>query len=238
MIFVLNKPFEYFNLYLTVNYNIMIPCKKILMVVFSFFIISSLFAQESDTKKEGSEEIQTVFNKKNISNGGYGAFSIGYSTIAGRNAMTTGFRGGWIANHQFVLGLAGSTFISEEILNQLPLVNSFLTGGYGGLLIEPLLFPQKPVHVSFPMIFGAGGVAQVDSQDWMGGHNNHDPMYYQMSHFFIFNPGVDLELNMARIFRMGVGLSYRLTSATDLLTYEAGMMRGWDFYLVFKFGKF
>ena len=214
------------------------PSKNLFLVVFSLFIVSKLFAQEGEIKKEDSNEIQTVFDKKNISNGGYGGFSIGYSSIAGRNALTTGFRGGWIANHQFVLGLAGTTFISEENINQLPTLNDFLTGGYGGLLVEPILFPQKPVHVSFPLIFGAGGVAQIDSQDWMGGQNHHDPMYYQMSHFFIFNPGVELEMNMARIFRMGVGISYRLTSATDLLTYESGMMRGWDFYLVFKFGKF
>jgi hypothetical protein len=210
----------------------------LLLVACSFFIFSQLAAQEKEQKKEESHEMQTVFNTKNHANGGYGAFHFGYSTIGGRDALITGFRGGWVVNHQFVLGFAGTSMISEEKKNNLPLVNNYLTGGYGGFLIEPILFPEKPVHVSFPMIFGGGGVVLLDADYEMNSGNHFDPFNNSMSNFFIFNPGVEIEFNMARVFRMGIGLSYRLTTAVDLPGYESSLMRGGDVYLIFKFGKF
>jgi hypothetical protein len=212
--------------------------KYLLLLACSFFIFSQLSAQEKKEKKQDSLEMQTVFNNKNRANGGYGAFHFGYSVIGGRDALITGFRGGWIVNHQFVLGFAGTSFITEEKKNNLPLLNNYLTGGYGGFLIEPILFPEKPVHVSFPMIFGGGGVVVLDADQWMNGDNHYDPFYTSMNNFFIFNPGVEIEFNMARVFRLGIGLSYRLTSAVDLPNYDASLMRGGDVYLIFKFGKF
>ena len=87
-------------------------CKILFLVAIFILVVNQMFAQESVTEKEGSDEIQTVFSKKNVSNGWYGGFSVGYSSIAGQDALTTGFRGGRIANHRFVLGVAGTTFIS------------------------------------------------------------------------------------------------------------------------------
>jgi hypothetical protein len=149
------KPIENPLQKLTVNYFNMKTYKIPIFVGFYFLVVNQMFAQENVTKKEGSDEIQTVFSKRYVSNGWYWGFSVGYTYIAGQYALTTGFRGGWIANHMFVPGIAGTTFISQEIQNQLLLINNYLTGGYGGLLIEPILFPQKPLHISFPMIFGA-----------------------------------------------------------------------------------
>ena len=47
-------------------------------------------------------------------------------------------------------------------MNDHPL-NYTLAGGYGGIFIEPILGGTKPVHVSFPVLFGVGGVTLIEN---------------------------------------------------------------------------
>ncbi|MCI0522234.1 MAG: hypothetical protein L0Y37_01125, partial [Bacteroidales bacterium] len=40
-----------------------------------------------------------------------------------------------------------------------------LVWGYGGFIIEPIVAPMYPVHVSFPILIGGGGISYVET-DW------------------------------------------------------------------------
>ena len=61
--------------------------------------------------------------------------------------------------------------------------------------------------------------------------------------FFVVEPGVEVELNMARFFRMGLGATYRYTNGV-VLSYPDGTevplraLDGLNFHVNFKFGKF
>ena len=66
------------------------------------------------------DEMQTIFSQKR-SNGAYGAFSLGYSQIDGKDAFVTGARGAFIINHSLAIGIGGYGFINDLGLRPLPL---------------------------------------------------------------------------------------------------------------------
>ena len=83
---------------------------KLISVIFALIIGFSAIAQEN------SEEMKTLFKRsgtEKISNGGYGSFSIGYTSIDSKDALQLGGRVAWIANHRFALGLAGYGFVNN-----------------------------------------------------------------------------------------------------------------------------
>ena len=216
--------------------------KTILTIVVSIMLAGSISAQENQKAQENQNEYKTIFTKKNdskIDNGGYGAFGIGYTVIDGKNAMQLSFKGAWVIDHHFALGLAGYSFF-----NNLDKTTSsddyFLAGGYGGFYFEPIIAPQSSVHVSFPILIGGGGVSTVPENYW---DSDFDRYRYDYDIFFVFEPGVEIEFNVVKFFRLAVGSSYRLTNGV-ILKYPMGndvpvkALDGFNFYVIFKFGKF
>ena len=59
----------------------------------------------------------------------------------------------------------------------------------------------------------------------------------------MFEPGVELEFNLVKFFRLAVGASYRLTNGV-ILKYNfnrdirTNALNAFNFYVIFKFGKF
>ena len=211
---------------------------KILLIIgFSLLIFSAISAQENQN------EYKTIFTKKNdqkVDHGGYGSFGIGYTQIDGKNAMQLSFKGAWVIDHHIALGLAGYSFFNNLDKKSANSNEYFLAGGYGGFYFEPIIFPQSSVHLSFPILIGGGGVSTIpeDYNDWDYGKYKYD---YDI--FFVFEPGVEIEFNVVKFFRLAVGASYRLTNGV-ILKYPFGndvdvnALNGFNFYVNFKFGKF
>jgi hypothetical protein len=136
------------------------------------------------------------------------------------------------------LGFGGNGFINENHFNSALNSDVFLTGGYGGLYIEPILMPNFPVHIAFPILLGGGGISYVtDNMDW--DHN----MIQDSEAFLIAEPGAELELNLTRNFRLAIGSSYRFTTPfevgmTGSPTVSASALEGFTFMMTFKFGRF
>lgn len=208
--------------------------KKYILLLIMVWSVSGGYAQN---EQEG--EIQTLFSGQR-SLGFYGALSLGYSRINNQDALVSGGRLAMIFNHSTAVGLAGYGFVNnldeyrwynEDVLSY------SLAGGYGGIFIEPIIGGLKPVHVAFPVVFGLGGIGQVRNH-WSG---PWDAPYYDMPEtdlFFIVEPGVELEFNLARFFRAAAAMSYRYTSNIELVGVDPEVLNGLMFGLTFKFGKF
>ena len=112
------------------------------------------FAQASD------DEMATIFGRSgDHSHGGYGAITLSYTTINKKDAMTIGGRGVWIIDHNFGIGMGGCGFITEPQMDLILEEEYQINGGYGGLILEPIIGAKKPIHLSFPVLIGAGGVS-------------------------------------------------------------------------------
>lgn len=182
----------------------------------------------------GDDEIKTLMGRSS-SVGGYGGLSVAYSQIDAKDAFIFGGRGAVIMGHAFALGIGGAGFINDFHYDYLLGKNISLAGGYGGLFFEPIIFPKFPVHISIPVLVGVGGIAYASIET-----NSWDDEYFveDSETFLIAEPGVELEMNVARYFRFSLGGYYRYTSEIDLMNTDSDVLNGFSFGVNFKFGKF
>jgi hypothetical protein len=210
------------------------------LLTIALVLCSGLWAKAQDNQNE----YRSVFNKRSdqkVTHGGYGAFGVGYSSIDSKDAILLNFKGAWVINHNIALGFAGTGFFNN--LDKYATNNdSFLGGGYGGFYFEPIILAKSPVHLTFPVLIGGGGVSTIPPNYWDW---NWDTFYYQNDYdiFFVVEPGVELEVSMVKFFRMALGASYRFTNGiivNDTLgePIAKDALDGFSFYLNFKFGKF
>jgi opacity protein-like surface antigen len=193
-------------------------------------------AKKEVKHKEKNDEYQTLFGH-NRSSGGYGAFNVGYSQIDSKQAVIFGGKFEWIVGHSLGLGFGGNGFINENHFDPYLNTDVFLTGGYGGFIIEPILLPKFPVHLSFPTLLGAGGISYITEN--MDYHN----MVEDSEVFLIAEPSAELEFNITRHFRLALGASYRFTSPFNVGTsgsapVSSDSLDSWTYMMTFKFGRF
>jgi hypothetical protein len=212
--------------------------KAITILICASLLIPVLQAQENDYS---NDEFKTLFGDGNVSHGGYGAFTINYSQIDGKDAMVMGARGAWIIGHSFALGFGGSGFINDYSFN--PNIaggrNVNLAGGYGGLLMEPIIFAKFPVHLSIPILVGGGGIAYTSTfNPYPYDYEDFDLFVEDATGYFLVEPGIELEINVVRFFRLAIGGYYRFTSNITLYDTSPDVLNGWSAGVTLKFGKF
>lgn len=206
--------------------------KMFLLLTFASVLV---FAQEEGDKSE----IRTLSGQKGL--GFYIAGTVGYSQIESKDAIIIGSRAALIFSHSTAVGLAGYGFFNNLGGYHWPVGTEAwysLSGGYGGVFIEPIIAGSKPVHVSFPVLFGMGGAGLVRV---VGNSTWEDPFDISLPEndiFFIIEPAVDMEVNLAKFFRTALTLSYRFTSNVELTGKSPDVLKGLHFGLVFKLGKF
>jgi hypothetical protein len=229
--------------------------KKITLLFTSLLLMQFLSAQElvkRDTiypepepkkekkTKEPKEQPETLFSGQS-SFGGYFGFNFGYSDINGEDAVRGGGRLMFVANHYLGIGFGGQGFVSattskpmnNDEVNYTQYANYL--GGYGGLYLEPVFFSLKPIHVSMPILLGAGGMGYHQwNNGWDYGFNKT-----LTTAFFIIEPGLDVEFNIAKWFRIGLGASYRFTSQVDsYVEIPSEALKGFNYGITFKMGWF
>jgi len=211
--------------------------KRLAILLMMTISISPVFSQDNGGFYDDDDDVKTLFGDGYISHGGYGSFSIGYSEIDRKDALTMGARGAWVIGHWFAMGFAGSGFLNDYHFNNNLSRNVNLSGGYGGLLLEPILFPKFPVHISIPVVIGAGGIAYTTSYSYT---EYYDPGYFveDASSFLVVEPGVELEFNVVKFFRLAIGGYYRTTSKIDLYDTSEDVLNGFSGGVTLKFGKF
>jgi len=196
-------------------------------------------------QEEKDNEMKTIFGNTDhqISHGGYAALTVGYTQIDKQEAFTLGGRAAWVIDHHVAVGLAGTALINSVYLegywdNIYPGQGYYLVGGYGGFFVEPIIATNFPIHVSFPIMIGGGGLALNDYtwHDYQWDEHDYNP--YDYDAYFVVEPGVELELNVVKPVRIAFGVSYRFTSNLHMNYVPKDMMNGFNGTLTFKFGKF
>jgi hypothetical protein len=159
-----------------------------------------------------------------FASGGFGAPVVKFSSLVDQFAMFAGARGGWVADHRFVVGAgvyALTNTIDAEQLQE-PITKLI----YAGLELEYIGLHAKPAHFSFLVFVGAGRRWRTDEPD-----PDHDEIW-------VIEPALNLELAPARFLRIDLGAGYRFvgketsndTSNSDLsaffgaLTFKLGSL--------------
>lgn len=199
--------------------------------------------EEDDHRRPQHREVQTLMS----GGGGYGAISVGYTQVNGLNALQMGAQAEWLVGHGFGLGIAGVGFTSDFA----PMDADYyaLSGGYGGLIMEPIIFGWLPVHIALPVLIGGGGMASYSTNADPWDYDNIDPTFGEYAVFFVGEVGVELEFNLVKFFRLSLFGNYRWTTSLDMKPmygldevspYVVGphALNGWSTGVRFKFGSF
>lgn len=144
-----------------------------------------------------------------------------------------------IANHSLALGFAGKGFVSEFFQRAAGEPDEYnYAGGYGGLLIEPIIMPRYPIHLSFPVLLGVGGMSYNRLPHRYHPYDYDDFFVEQAGAFLIAEPGVEVELNITHWMRLGLGGTYRFVSSVDSRGLDEKVLNGFSGSFSAKFGIF
>ncbi len=189
---------------------------------------------------------ETLFGGE-FSSGGFGGPVVKFTPIRGELGILVGGYGGWLINHQFMIGGGGYGLVNNvrasteaEALYARPNRPLYVEFGYGGLMLEYIVEPSKLVHFNVQCLVGAGGVRY--REDWYDDLFDDNPDYFHSrtnDAVFVAEPAVNVEVNMTTWMRVTAGASYRYVNGVG----ELGGLSNKDLSnfsgsLALKFGLF
>lgn len=194
---------------------------KVAIIFLTLILSFPLIAQEEEMLIDDEFE-----------SGGFGGPVIKITQMNKENAVLVGGRGGWLINHTFLIGGGGYGLVTDVAAKVADTVNHLnkIELGYGGLEFEYIASSNKLIHLSFGVLIGGGGIGYRDDQN----SDNH----HSMDRFFVIEPGVNVNLNVTRFFRIAAGGSYRYVKGIDHPLSSDTDLSGPSAVLTLKFGKF
>jgi len=180
---------------------------------------------------------QTLLGGNIYHHGGYGGPVIATTQIGPNSdtAVLVGGHGGWLINHQFIIGGGGYGVVNTiDVDWQETPVPMQMQLGYGGIYLGYIRNPNTLTHFMVDALIGWGG-AGIHDKDW---ENTEEDDMYASDAFFVLEPGVHLELNVTDFFRVMVGATYRHIEGADVAGLTDENLSGLSGKLTFKFGSF
>ncbi|KPK00771.1 MAG: hypothetical protein AMS20_14985 [Gemmatimonas sp. SG8_28] len=158
-----------------------------------------------------------------LESGGFGAPVVRFSQVNGQFAVLAGGRGGWIINHTFVIGAAGYGVATDVQVAGNPNRRG-LEFGYGGVDLEVVIGSDALIHATAQALIGGGAFVLN-----YGGPTDG---------VFVFEPGLNVDLNVTPFMRLGLGGGYRWVTDVDLIGFSDSDFSSFFGSVVLKFGSF
>ncbi|MBU2886047.1 hypothetical protein KO507_09770 [Gilvimarinus agarilyticus] len=191
--------------------------------------------QPAKPKEKKHSDIRTISGSGHHG-GGYGALGIKISSFNDESLTMAGARGAWVINRALAFGVDLWGVIPTNEYDDLPSMamdDLSLLGGYGGFLLEPILFSNQVIHLTFPVSAGAGWLGYVPSV--YGGESSE---IVDQDVFWYVEPGAAVELNLARCFRLNFAVSKRFTQDLRLIGTANDEFDELNYTLTMKIGRF
>ena len=193
----------------------------------------------AQSSSQDENQPKTVFGK-GAKVGFFGGAEMGLTDFGGNEAMEISAQIGWIVDNSFIAGIQ-ITGLSEDAsftkYENNTKTSNFITA-FIGPYFEPILLEDRLIHVGLPFFMGLGGTA-YDVEDLTYSEDDYYYGYDSYGDFFyVFKPGIELELNLARFVRFGVKGTYRYTYGVSIENVNSNVFNGLTFGFTCKFGKF
>ena len=165
-----------------------------------------------------------------IHSGGYGGPVWKLTSINGTTTSLSGGRGAWLINHKFGIGGGGYSTItdvkSEFTLDNRP---QYIELDYGGLELEYIHDSDKLLHWTLHTLLSTGTVKL----------RQHSPdREIHSDKIYLLEPSLNADLNIAKWFRIGFGVSYRYVIDRDLSPLSQSDLSSLSGLICLKFGSF
>jgi hypothetical protein len=204
-------------------------------LVFVFVILS--FIKLSFAQQDGSYIFDT---KSDLKHSMFLGPELKLSRMIEGYQLYTGFKGGILFNDKIAFGMSGGGFVTETVFlsydshGDETYLNTIM--GCGGFSIDYIINTSSPLSLSFPMFVGMAGVVlfATEKSDTLVA----DEKLTEGGVFFIFEPGINLEVTFTRFLRMGFGIGYRFAFRGDMDRVSPGDLSDFSFNWNIKFGSF
>ena len=214
------------------------------LTLFFMLIFSGVVSMAQAYKSEPIGDIDRQSDIKTLTgsghhSGAFGAVMFKASEFKDRTFAMMGLRGGWIINRSVAIGIEAQGIIPSakfENIDPDPDEKAILLGGYGGLFIEPVLFSNNVIHITFPIASGAGWLGY--HEDWEDDSIRRNNELIDDDVFWYVEPGVGMEINVTRHFRMNFGVTKRFTQDLELIDTKNKDFNNLNYFLTLKIGKF
>jgi hypothetical protein len=199
--------------------------KVLVFVLFTLFMVSSagIFAQEQDTT-------QTLF-KSSVKVSELWTPEVKLNSIQGDIGTLIGFYGGALINRSFLIGISGGVNLGHPRVNY----------GYFGGIVQFIYKPANLLHPSVQLVLAYGS-----TKDYENPKSGLLDNFWNISgaHFFVMEPGMNLELNLSARLTLVTGASYRYVTGLNendvnvSITHVTNKdLSGLNFNIGLKFGK-
>jgi hypothetical protein len=193
------------------------------VIVFGFILAFAITAYSQE------REYQTLvdFNDARIS--GMISPFMQFTSINGEFAHMMGGGGALLIGDFFFGGYGiGLTNSIPATKVTTPTVHN-MSVGHGGFWLGYSLFGERPIHVTFSSLVGWGTISL--REEYYSGTILPD-------NIFVVVPTIEVELNLTRFFRLGVGATYNIYSFVDMEGYSNSDFSSPGGFLAFKLGWF
>jgi hypothetical protein len=208
--------------------------KKYILIIYLITSITISYAQDTTVYKTIFGDLETT--------GVYYGINAKTSIISGKYIADFGMNMAFIVNNNITFGIQGNGFWQQPQYDQRLNKNFNIQGLYGGLFIEPIIFPFYAFHFTIPVYFGGGVIDFCE----VGNNilNNSDYYTYDEDVFVFVEPGIEIELNVIEKLRISLGAHYKYTSDISLadningIIFPPTVLSNVNFGLTLKYGSF
>ena len=168
--------------------------------------------------------------------GGYGGPVVQFTSLNKQLGVLVGGGGGVVIGHTLSLGGAGYGLVNNVTEDVAPAATPYLNLGYGGVYLRYINSSNALVHFTAGVLIGGGGAGFRD--DVADGNEPNTGRDTLSDAFFIAEPDLEAELNVARWLRITLGGSYRLVSGLRVAGLGNDDISGPSARMTLKFGSF
>jgi hypothetical protein len=158
--------------------------------------------------------------------GGYFGAGTRISRVKGATGAFVGGEFVMLIDHRFAVGFGGYGLATDDArVDVAGGATRRLSMGYGGLRLGYIAQAASRVHPTFDLLIGDGEIG-------LGKHPTED------DDVFVLEPAVGVEAAVARMLRVGAGVSYRYVGDVGLARVSGADLRALSAQVVVRVGRF
>jgi hypothetical protein len=193
-------------------------------------LVATLMLSSAGISAQEKDSTETLF-RSNVKVSEMWTPEVKINSIQGDIGTLIGFYGGALINRSFLLGISGGVNLGHPRVNY----------GYFGGIVQYIYKPENLLHFSGQLLLAYGS-----TKDYENPKSGLLDNFWNISgaHFFVMEPGVNIELNLSRRLTLVAGISYRYVSGLNendenvSITHVTNKdLSGLNFNIGLKFGK-
>jgi hypothetical protein len=162
--------------------------------------------------------------------------SLTYTQLNDSPSFGLGLSTGWIFNQSFSLGLGGNLFFTNIQASPSDAHNYGMS--YFGIIAEYIFAAEEKIHVNLSTLIGGGIIGPWQSCTCCcnGYSSGRFISTANADGFFVWEPGIELLMNVSRTIRIGGGVHHRFVSDVNKYGFSNADLSGFSLNLIFQLG--